>query len=176
LRRLVLFVTCLVALASVCHAEPRWCSISGKDPSNKFFYPPIARAARVWGLVMMRMIYAPNGKVIRFEPISGPPLLSATLRGQLGDWIVKTDATGEELCETLVIARFTLHDPPGTKLEGPKFTLEPSIALLSVDTEPIPSLDTVVSDPAPLHGTTLFRAEVKWKLRRLFKQSPTPTQ
>lgn len=176
MRRLVLLLIGLGALASICHAEPRWCSISGKDPSNEFFYPPIARAARVWGLVMMRMIYAPNGKVVRFEPISGPRLLSDSLRGQLSDWTVKTDVRGDELCETLVIAKFTLHDPPGTKLEGPKFTVEPSIVRLSVDTVPDPPLDTVISDPAPLSGIRLFRAEVEWKLKSLFGRSSTPTQ
>src|SRR5580693_9283481 len=102
------FVLASCAIAAVCHAEPRWCSVTSQDPSNKLVYPPIARAARVEGVVLSHLIYAPNGKVQRVEPISGPPLLSDSLIRQMANWTVKTDATGEELCETLVIAKFTL--------------------------------------------------------------------
>jgi hypothetical protein len=176
MKLLVHVAICLGALTCLCHAEPRWCSISQKDPSNKFAYPPIARAARVTGHVMMRMIYAPNGKVVRFEPISGPALLSNSLRGQLSDWTVKTDARGDELCETLVIAEFIIHAVPGAKLEETKFTLEPSIMRLSADTEPNPPLDIVISDPAFPRGFRLFRLEVEWKLEKLFGRSSTPTE
>jgi hypothetical protein len=167
MKRFVQLAICLAALASVCHAEPRWCSISEKDPSNKFTYPPIARAARVWGHVMMRMIYAPNGKVVRFEPISGPRLLSSSLQGQLNDWIVRTDAVGPELCQTPVIADFYLSDAGESSQNEPKVVLEPSIVRLTATTQPL-VLDVVISDPAPLKGWKLVRFEIRSKLRHAF--------
>jgi hypothetical protein len=167
MKRLVQVAICLGALASVCHAEPRWCSMSEKDPSNNFDYPPIARVARVSGHVMMRMIYQPNEKVVRFEPISGPRLLSSSLQGQLSDWIVKTEATGTELCQTLVIADFFLIDTNDSPQTGPKVVLEPSILRLSVAGQP-PLLDVVISDPSPLRGWKLVRFEIGLKLRKVF--------
>jgi hypothetical protein len=167
MKRLVQIAICLGALASACHAEPRWCSISEVDPSNKFSYPPIARVARVWGTVTMRMLYEPNGKVVRIEPISGPRLLSESLRGQLNDWIVKTDAAGSELCQTLVIAEFYLSDASDSSLSEPKIVLEPSILRLSATVQPL-LLDVVISDPAPLKGWKLVRFEIRSKLRHVF--------
>jgi hypothetical protein len=151
MKRLVQITICLGVLASACHAEPRWCSISEVDPSNKFSYPPIARVARVWGHVMMRMMYAPNGKVVRFEPISGPAMLSASMQSQLRDWTVKTEATGDELCMTLVIADFHLNDSADQTQTSPTIVMKPSILKMSVETYTI-----CLCDPG---GTT----SISWK-------------
>jgi len=151
MRRLIQIAVCLGALASVCQAEPRWCSTSGRDPSNKFFYPPIPRAARVWGTVIMRMLYEPNGKVVRFEPISGPAILSTSLQAQMSDWIMKTDASGDELCETLVIADFHLDDSVDHSESVSKIVMGPSILRMSVETQWI-----CLCDPG---GT----ASISWK-------------
>ena len=75
----------IASLALYAQAEPRWCVVSGKDPSNTLVYPPIARAARVQGIVVMRMIYAPNGKVLRTEPVFGPVMLSNSVTSQLNE-------------------------------------------------------------------------------------------
>ena len=130
------FLVGLGLLASLCRAEPRWCSVVSNDPSNKLIYPPIARAARVPGVVLVHMIYAPNGKVVRVEPISGPRLLSSSLAQQMMDWTVRTDASGDELCETLVIAKFTMLDSGQAAPKEPSRVTEPSILRLSVETEP----------------------------------------
>jgi len=95
------------------------------------------------------MIYVPNGKVVRVEPIFGPRLLSDNLARQLMDWNVKTDAAGDQLCVTLVIAKFTMLDTNQNPPEEPALAAEPSILRLHVETSPL-VLDTVVSDPAPL--------------------------
>ena len=86
---------------------------------------------------MLRMIYVPNGKVVRFEPISGPQMLSASMQSQLSDWIVKTDATGDELCETLVIADFHLSDSIDHSQDATKVDIEPSIFRISAESETI---------------------------------------
>jgi hypothetical protein len=145
-------------------AEPRWCSVTGRGPTDNFIYPPIARAARVYGVVLGRLVFETNGNPVRFESISGPPMLSETLKGQLLAWNLKTDAKGDELCETLVIAVFKLKSM-GTQLSPPSVQFEAgSVLRLVAETEPMPLFST--SDPAPLRGFKLFRAEVKWKLRR----------
>jgi hypothetical protein len=126
------------------HAETRWCSITGRDSSDKFNYPPIAKAARVWGMVLAHMIYAPNGTVERVEAISGPPMLRTQLSDQLMKWtVVKTDAHGEELCETLVIANFELHDSTNPSIDKPLPPDGPSILRLSANDEWF-----IISDPA----------------------------
>lgn len=157
----------LAAFAVQCCAEPRWCSTQGIDPSNKFFYPPIARAARVSGVVISRMIYPPNGRVVEVVPVSGSSLLSSALTGQLMQWTVKTDSTGDELCQTLVIAEFKLVDSnsmPPVRLPQSE---PPSILRLSAETEPIP-IEVVNYDPAPLRGWKAVRVEIGYRLRRTF--------
>jgi len=147
-RRIVVLALALTVLAGLCRAD-RWCSVVGNDPSNKIGYPPIARAARVQGVVLVHMIYVPNGKVVRVEPIFGPRLLSDNLARQLMDWNVTTDAAGDQLCVTLVIAKFTMLETNQKPPEEPALAAEPSILRLHVETSPL-VLDTVVSDPAPL--------------------------
>jgi hypothetical protein len=171
LQKIALLALGFVALASLCHAEPRWCNVTGKDPSNKFIYPPIARAARVSGVVLLQMIYIPNGKVQKIEPISGPRILSDILARQLMDWTVKTDATGDELCETLVIATFELADSYPSTLEGTWAGIGPGTLHLSAETSPLP-IAMVNSDPAPLRGWNLFRHELTSKLNRVFAPQP----
>jgi MoxR-like ATPase len=112
------------------------------------------------------MIYAPNGKVVRVEPISGPRLLSSSLAQQMMDWIVRTDASGDELCQTLVIAKFTMRDSGQAATEEPRQVAEPSILRLFAETAPLP-LDVEIEDPAPLRGFGMFRSEVNWRVKRI---------
>jgi len=107
-----LAIIVLVTLScSRCHSEPPWCAVSLKDTSNTLVYPPIARAERVQGVVVMRMVYVPNGMVMRTELVFGPAMLSASLTRQLLEWTLKTDAVGNDECMTLLIAEFRFHDP-----------------------------------------------------------------
>lgn len=160
----LLFGIVLFALQS--QAEPRWCSVTGRASGDTFVYPPIARAARVHGVVLGRLVFETNGKPVRFESVSGPLLLSETLKGQLLKWNVKTDASGDELCETLVIAEFKLRKT-GASLSQPSVRSEiGSVLRLEAETEPM-VLYTVISDPSPLMGFKLFRSEVEWKLKHL---------
>jgi hypothetical protein len=158
----IVVLTALVLLR--CQAEPRWCSVSAKDSSNTFVYPPIARAARVQGVVVIRMIYAPNGKVARTEPVFGPAMLSTSMTSQLSNWNVKTDAVGDEQCMTLIIAEFRFHDQDETSRTLPQGPSAPGILRLSVESEVL-----IISDP---EGTTStgnpFRV-FAYKVRRLAK-------
>ena len=142
-----------VLLTLACSAEPRWCVVSSKDPSNTLLYPPIARAARVQGVVVLRMIYQPNGKVERTEPVFGPVLLAESVTKQLLNWTVKTEAIGEEQCVTLIIADFRIHDADGSSQLLPAPPTGPGILGMSVDTDAL-----VISDPA---GTLTIRNRIQ---------------
>ena len=147
-----------------CQAEPRWCVVSAKDASNTLVYPPIARAARVQGVVVMRMIYVPNGKVARTEPVFGPVLLSTSMTNQLLNWTVKTDAAGDEQCMTLIIAEFRFHDPDEPSRTPPQGPGAPGILRVSVESEML-----IISDPAgTLSAGNPFRV-FTYKVRRLAK-------
>ena len=127
----------LATCALVCHAEPRWCSITGRGPNDTLIYPPIARAARVSGVVLGRVVFTTDGKFVRFEPVSGPKMLEISLTKQLEQWTFQTDATGDGLCQTLVIAEYRLND------------LGSAIAPTSIRSEPGSSLH------AEIHGEIL---------------------
>jgi hypothetical protein len=130
-------------------------------------YPAIARLARVSGVVLSRIIYSPSGKVLDVEQISGPPMLSSWTADQLKKWSVKTDATGDENCQELVITEFKMNDSrelPPTLIPHPE---PPNILRLSVETELIP-FETNTYDPAPLKGWQALRHDLGYKLKRLF--------
>jgi hypothetical protein len=153
-------VLALGALASVCHAETRWCSIAAHDPSNHLSYPPIARVAQVHGVVLSRIIYATTGLVQRVEQVSGPAMLSTSLSQQLLQWKIKTDAHGEELCQTLVIAEFGLNDSPDPPSERPVAPPPPpGILRLSVD--------DLVYHIGPCYGGST-RFSIRFALKRAF--------
>jgi hypothetical protein len=147
-------VLCALWVLSVlpwcCSAETRWCSILAKDGSAgktgdsakvagyKLLYPPIARAARLRGVVISRIIYRPSGQVVGVETISGPPMLTYTVERQVKDWTIRTDATGTENCQSLLIAEFTMGDDPvGAASDSTGTTLR-----IEVHTEPMPMTTT----------------------------------
>jgi len=154
----------------ICPAEPRWCAVSQKDPSNNLVYPPIARAARVQGVVVMRMIYEPNGKVERTEPVFGSVLLADSVTKQLLNWTVKTDATGNEQCVTLVTAEFHFHDLDQTPQFVPTQQTRPGMLRIMVESEVL-----IISDPAATFTSgnpfRVFAYKVRRLTKRLFRGS-----
>jgi hypothetical protein len=98
----------LIAAAGICRAEPRWCSVTGIRDGKNLYYPPIAKAARVYGVVLERVIFFSGGEVQASDMISGPAMLSASLSQQLKSWTLETNAQGSQPCVSLVIADFQL--------------------------------------------------------------------
>jgi len=135
MRRCLYILICVGICAFQCKADTRWCSITGGGSSDTLFYPPIARAAFVHGVVLSRVTYSTTGQVVKVEAISGPPMLSTSLSEQMGKWTVRTDATGEGLCQSLVIADFRLHDSSDPVPIRPTFPAISSILRLSADGE-----------------------------------------
>jgi hypothetical protein len=144
-------VAVILAALPAYGAEARWCSIAGRAPSDRFDYPPIARAARLGGVVLSIVVYTPNGKVLKVENISGPRLLSDFLQRQISGWTLKTNAQGSEDCQTLVIAHYRMHDGRFSSTEERREPERPSILQLYVDAEPF-MLDTNVSDRVALRS------------------------
>jgi hypothetical protein len=123
----LLIVLLIVAISPEAFAlEARWCSVSSRDSSNTLDYEPIAVAARIQGEAHALIIYKPNGRVEKVEPLSGVRMLLIPLTDQLTKWTVRSNASGDELCQTLVIATFTLRKPARsrTRKQKTKFTTE----------------------------------------------------
>jgi hypothetical protein len=144
--------------ASVCQGEARWCSIqnAGEIALN---YPPIARAARVFGVVVARVIYSPSGKVLSVEPVFGPEMLKIAARDQMSKWSLKTDALGDEPCESLVIVDFSFSNIESSP-NIPNPPPPPGILRITVEAEVL-----ILSDP---EGTIGSKHRF-WHFRNWFK-------
>src|SRR5579871_6391114 len=118
MKKLPFILLLCAALTGSARADTRWCSVTSLGEKQNLFYPPIARAARVHGVVLGRVIYLPNGGLQSYEKISGPGMLSDSLNRQLKEWTFNTNAKGDEPCQTLIIAEFSLDDSSG--MSSPK--------------------------------------------------------
>jgi hypothetical protein len=130
-----------------CRGEARWCDITGHGDSDKVVYPPIARAAHVSGTVLLRITYTPQGQPQDVTSISGPPMLARFVGNQFKAWHLKTNATGEDLCQSLAIVQFRLSDNPSAQAQQEQL-VSGSIMRLSIDAQVPPCL----CDPAPTLG------------------------
>jgi hypothetical protein len=128
---------CQVATA----ADVRWCTITSKRNTDTLVYPPIARVARVDGIIIQRINFASTGKVLSVESISGPQMLATSTADQLKTWHLQTDATGDQDCQSLILVRYRIYfdDPPPTE----KHPSIPGMFQISID-----GLSLVISDPA----------------------------
>ena len=144
-------ISVLLGAAAICHPEPRWCSITGKGPNDNLLYPVVAKAAQVQGVVVSRILYHPNGKVDGIEQVFGLPVLAEPLSRQLMQWTLKTDASGDELCQTLVIAMFRILDPTRIEPAEPLIETRASVYRISVETEP-PTIESSVSATGRRHS------------------------
>lgn len=147
MKKICAFLFFVVLLMPACRAETRWCDVIGHGDSDKLTYPPIARAARVSGIVLAHITYSPQGDVQEVVNISGPPMLAKFVSVQLRSWHLKTNASGNDPCQSLAIIDFrlvtddTLGEPPPQPISG-------SIIRLSIEAQPPPCL----CDPAPTLG------------------------
>jgi len=78
-------------------------------------------------------------------------MLSQPLANQLSKWTVRSNAPGDELCQTLVFAIFSLRAAHRGK-EKIKFKMEPNTVSISIS-RPMPILETVAaSSPVKQQG------------------------
>jgi protein TonB len=73
-------------------------------------YPPLARAARVSGKVVLAAVIAPNGTVQKLQLQSGPPLLVEAALKAVRQWIYKPTMLNGEPVEVIteITVNFTL--------------------------------------------------------------------
>lgn len=144
MRGILAIASMWIAAGAICHAEPRWCSITSLGPNQILRYPPLARAAQVQGHVMERVIYSPGGGATSFEFISGPRMLSDSLERQMTNWTLKTSAGGDAPCVTLVIVDFEPDQTlGGESVARPINVSVPSILQMHVNGSPL-----IISDPS----------------------------
>ena len=113
-KRIIILIAVLM-ICHLCHAETRWCSITGKAKTDTLLYPPIARVAHLYGTVIGRLTFSTSGKVLDFETVSGNPMFVRAITDQTRSWTIQTDATGPEPCQTLFVADFGFGDPIPTE-------------------------------------------------------------
>ena len=61
----------------------------------RMVYPPLARQARIAGMVVLRISVAPDGTVAHIEPLKGHPMLSAAAVQSVREWLFSPQP-GEE--------------------------------------------------------------------------------
>jgi TonB family protein len=80
-------------------------------------YPPIAKAARVQGTVVLQALLGKDGRVEELHVISGPPMLQQAAIDAVEQWVYKPYLLNRKPVEveTTVNVIFTLSDPPKSK-------------------------------------------------------------
>ena len=127
-----------------CRGEARWCDVLGRGDGDKILYPPIARVARVSGTVLARIVYTAQGDITDVTSISGAPMLATSVREQLKTWHMKTNASGNDPCQSLAIIDFRLVTDGKPAGSSPQPT-SGSIMRLFVETQP--AVLYSISDP-----------------------------
>jgi hypothetical protein len=59
-------------------------------------------------VVLTRVSYTTAGLVLGTQTISGPPMLALFLNNQIQYWTLRTEAAGEERCQSVFIVSFKL--------------------------------------------------------------------
>jgi hypothetical protein len=126
-------LTCQIASA----AEARWCSITGKRKTDTLVYPPMAKASRVDGIVILRVHFSTDGGVLSVESISGPQTLVDPTRERLKSWQFHTDAVGDQPCQSLIVVKYRIlpenYDLPTESTSEPQPHPSAGIYQISVD-------------------------------------------
>jgi len=138
------FILLMLALSTAAVGQTRWCNVT--DFGKTLVYPPIAKAARVSGLVSLRVTYERNGKVTTIETIGGPAMLVNSATEQIKLAVIGTDAPGAESCESLFILDYQLDD-------GKLPPLAPSPIVPGMFRGVIRAENLIISDP----GVTITR-------------------
>lgn len=165
MRRAASLALGFVAFVSLCRADPRWCTVTGIADGKNLVYPPIARAARVYGVVLERVVYLPNGAVQSLEYVSGPKMLAGGLEQQMMAWQIQSGARGDGPCVSLVIAEFHLDESSLQFKSNPVDLSIPSILRLRASAESI-----CLCDPAgSVSKSPILRRWISRIKRKLFR-------
>ena len=155
-------------LAISCRAEARWCRITGKAPAEKLVYPAWAVLGRMRGVVSVKVVYSTDGKVTNTEAVSGQLPLSGFLIEQIKGWTIRTDASSEAPCQTLVAVNFKLYDPDVGLVESQEMPLAPEKFELKVQADLTPiTVEIENIDPVLFSG---IMGHLEYDIRRTWSK------
>lgn len=100
----------LLCTPNVCFAS-HWCVMKPVKTDGPA-YPPLAKAARIQGVVISRLEFNADGNVSKVEIVSGHPLLAKAVGTREARWTFTSDV-GAGGCQILVISEFSLSDSVG---------------------------------------------------------------
>ena len=70
----------LLSVSGPCIAQQEPCGLSKMTETTAPFYPPIAKAARVEGTVILLVTFATSGEVEKIETVKAPKILEPPAR------------------------------------------------------------------------------------------------
>jgi len=92
---LCLFLSC------TCMAQQEPCGLSKITDTTPAFYPPIGKAARVGGTVILLVTFKVTGEVERIETLSGPRILESPARVYVQGWRAN-EFSGPRTCPVVI--------------------------------------------------------------------------
>jgi hypothetical protein len=96
----LLFLVLSTAAAS---AQPNTCGgLTSVTDGAKAFYPPIARAAHVSGMMILLVSFKTTGETDAIKVVSGPPMLRQGAIDYVNSWKTNT-YTGPRTCPIVVV-------------------------------------------------------------------------
>jgi protein TonB len=80
-------------------------------------YPPLARAARIQGVVKLNVVIGRDGKVLDAQPVSGQPMLIEWAIDAVKQWEYRPTLLNGQPIEVLsqVEVNFQLNEPPAAQ-------------------------------------------------------------
>jgi hypothetical protein len=91
----------LLSLSCAATAQKEPCGLSKITDTTPAFYPPIERAARVGGTVILLVTFKVTGEVERVETVSGPKILESPARVYVQGWRAN-EFSGPRTCPVVI--------------------------------------------------------------------------
>jgi hypothetical protein len=121
----------LIGSSTLC-AQTVSCGLSSVNEISKLDYPPIAKAARVQGDVILMTSFTPSGEVLSLRVLSGPEMLKQVAQDFVAGWHVNRYG-GPRECAIVIEFRM------GKETEAPRTTItriDPQHVLITAETRP----------------------------------------
>jgi hypothetical protein len=153
MRRRWLILLIIGLATTLSRAETPWCNAISVADDVKPAYPPIARAARISGIVLMRVTVDQQSDITDVSPIFGPKMLEIASTGQMKKWHLQRDFNEAGPCLGTVIIdfQFLAEDRVISESEPVSASIIRNLIRFSVKTETV-----TISDPPVYLGKRHF--------------------
>jgi TonB family protein len=94
----------LLSVSGPCIAQQEPCGLCKMTETTAPFYPPIAKAARVEGTVILLVTFATSGEVEKIETVKAPKILESPARTYVQGWRAN-QYTGPRTCPIVISYR-----------------------------------------------------------------------